>query len=182
MIIVGGILAALGLASVIYGISLNNDMEAQLNAVFTKGTANPGTVWIVVGAVAMAIAAILIVVALMKRSGSFYKGKRTGTESFFAEERKHTVICPNCGKSVSGSSDFCSFCGGGLRSRKKVRYCPHCESALSEDDVFCPACGSSVKSRDDELKRSVEFKKTEKPEVELHDLKKGWSKLGDDDL
>ena len=51
MMIAGGILIAIGLFSTIYGIHLNNSIEAQLTALFNNGNVNPGTGWIWIGVV-----------------------------------------------------------------------------------------------------------------------------------
>ncbi len=68
MTILGVILLIAGVISAVYGGILNNSIEAQLESLLTKGSANPGSVWLYVGIAAAVIGVILIVVGLKKRS------------------------------------------------------------------------------------------------------------------
>ena len=61
MLIGGIILIIAGAVSAIYGITLNNDLESQMQSLFMSGSTNPGTVWIIVGLVAAVIDVILAV-------------------------------------------------------------------------------------------------------------------------
>ena len=63
----GIILSILGCLSSIYGINLNNSFEAQLTSLFSNGSKNPGTTWIVIGVI---IAIIGIVLILKKTKNS----------------------------------------------------------------------------------------------------------------
>lgn len=67
MLICGALLLAAGLASIIYGYILNNDYGAQVSAIFTSGSANPGTIWIIIGIVWFAVGAVLLAVILSKK-------------------------------------------------------------------------------------------------------------------
>lgn len=67
MIVFGVAFIVLGIISTIYGINLNNSLEAQLSAFFKSGSTNPGTIWIIVGATAIVIGLILLAVGLRKR-------------------------------------------------------------------------------------------------------------------
>lgn len=61
MLIFGLIISFIGLASSIYGIVKNNDVEAQLESIFETGKTNPGTLFIVVGSLLIAVGIVLIV-------------------------------------------------------------------------------------------------------------------------
>ena len=56
-----------GIGSAIYGSSLNNDIEAQLESVFSNGSANPGDTWLYVGIAAAVIGLVLVVVSIIKK-------------------------------------------------------------------------------------------------------------------
>lgn len=63
----GGILLLIaGLISVCYGISMNNSYSAQWDAFWNNGSSDPGTAWIVIGAVGLVLGLILITSALFK--------------------------------------------------------------------------------------------------------------------
>ena len=54
-----------GAASLIYGVYQNNSIAAQWASLWQHGTTDPGTLWIVVGVIAM----ILGVILFLKGSG-----------------------------------------------------------------------------------------------------------------
>lgn len=60
MTIFGVIMIIAGLASVIYGFNQNNSFESQLESLFSSGNTDPGTIWIIVGAVILIIGIILL--------------------------------------------------------------------------------------------------------------------------
>lgn len=68
MTVFGVILAILGAGSCIYGIVQNNSMDAQLSSIFSSGRANPGTIFILVGAVFSAIGIFLWIKGRSKNS------------------------------------------------------------------------------------------------------------------
>ena len=70
MVILGILLLLGGIASAGYGILQNNDLEAQLASVFTKGSANPGTIWIIAGVAVAVIGLVLLIVGLSKKKKS----------------------------------------------------------------------------------------------------------------
>ncbi|NLO48674.1 MAG: DUF3185 family protein [Clostridiales bacterium] len=68
MLIIGIILAVAGLISTIYGFTANNSWEAQLSSILSSGTANPGTIFIIIGIVALIAGIILIVLGAKKKT------------------------------------------------------------------------------------------------------------------
>jgi len=66
-VLFGIILAIAGAGSLIYGIVLNNDINAQMNSVIMAGKTNPGTIWIVIGIIAIIVG---IIVYLMQKKNS----------------------------------------------------------------------------------------------------------------
>ena len=67
MLISSAIFLILGIASAVYGISQNNNMEAQMRNLFEHGRVNPGTPYVVVGIVLVVIGIILLIVGLKKQ-------------------------------------------------------------------------------------------------------------------
>ena len=61
---IGVIVAVVGLVMMLYGNSLNNSVEAQLSSLFSNGQTNPGTLWMIIGGVALGIGAILAIADL----------------------------------------------------------------------------------------------------------------------
>lgn len=68
MTTIGILLMLVGGGAAIYGLQLNNSVEAQLNSLFGSGSANPGTVWIVVGIIVAAIGLALLFKGLHGRN------------------------------------------------------------------------------------------------------------------
>ncbi len=67
MLALGIILIIAGAGSAIYGFISNNSWESQLSSLLSSGSVNPGTLWIIIGVVAIIIGIILTVVSSKKR-------------------------------------------------------------------------------------------------------------------
>ncbi|OUP62986.1 hypothetical protein B5F12_08905 [Pseudoflavonifractor sp. An176] len=67
--ILGAILLVLGVACAGYGYLQNNSIEAQLSSLLSTGTTNPGTIYIIIGAVVAVIGALVCGWSLYKRHG-----------------------------------------------------------------------------------------------------------------
>lgn len=68
MITFGILLLLTGIGSAIYGNTLNNDMNAQLNSMFGNGVKNPGDIWIYCGAAVALIGVTLIICGVIKQT------------------------------------------------------------------------------------------------------------------
>lgn len=66
MIIIGVILAIAGIVSTIYGFFQNNSIDAQMESLFSTGSTNPGTIFIILGIVAIVLGAVLTYVGYKK--------------------------------------------------------------------------------------------------------------------
>lgn len=64
--ILGVILLVLGAVSVGYGYMHNNSLEAQLTSLFSSGTANPGTIFIIIGVVVAVIGGLVCIRAIKR--------------------------------------------------------------------------------------------------------------------
>lgn len=69
MVIAGVILLVLGLGSLIFGLIQNNSLEAQLMSFLSSGSGNPGTIWIIIGAVVAVVGIAVLVIGLKKKKG-----------------------------------------------------------------------------------------------------------------
>lgn len=67
--ILGIILLILGVACAGYGYLQNNSIEAQLSSLLSTGTTNPGTIYIIIGAVVAVVGALVCGWSLYKRHG-----------------------------------------------------------------------------------------------------------------
>lgn len=67
--ILGAILLVLGVACAGYGYLQNNSIEAQLSSLLSTGTTNPGTIYIVIGAVVAVVGALVCGWSIYKRHG-----------------------------------------------------------------------------------------------------------------
>ena len=61
------ILYILGAISTIFGIVMNNDVEAQVVSILSGSGSNPGTVFSVIGVILLIVATILLVLGITKK-------------------------------------------------------------------------------------------------------------------
>ena len=66
MFILGIILIIAGIGCTGYGFMQNNSLEAQFTSIMSSGTANPGTMFIVIGVILLVVGIILCVVGKKK--------------------------------------------------------------------------------------------------------------------
>ena len=102
MLFFGTVLSLGGLGATIYGIHLNNSMEAQLTSLFSSGNVDPGTSWIAGGIAALIVGLILFVFGLVRMS----KVPKPTKDCYFLQKS-----CQNCGTKLSENSKFCPKCG-----------------------------------------------------------------------
>ncbi len=141
MIIAGGLLIALGIGSTIYGFQLNSSIEAQLGALFGRGSVDPGTGWITIGILMLVVGIILVFFGMTKKSPP-----KSLSEVVRPVIDVAVKACPHCGKKLVGSPDFCPYCGKSTVEKKSPaeNVCPYCESIIPTGAAFCPACGKRV--------------------------------------
>ena len=140
MIVIGIILILTGGGCWIYGDSLNNDYEEQIRSVWNVGKTNPGSIFVIIGIIAVIIGAILIL------CGIFYKITATNKKS----NKITPIICPFCKKSTSSLNSFCTNCGRFFD--ETVDYvinntinCDNCGTVNEIDSSFCKNCGNKLK-------------------------------------
>ena len=67
LVIIGIILIVLGAGGSIYGIIQNNSIDAQMKSLFENGSIDPGTVFIVGGAVIAVIGIVVLMKGLSRK-------------------------------------------------------------------------------------------------------------------
>lgn len=68
MLVIGLILVLGGLGSLIYGFMQNNSLEAQVASFLSSGTTNPGTMFIVIGVVAVLLGIVLMIISRRRKA------------------------------------------------------------------------------------------------------------------
>jgi len=68
MLIIGIIMMLGGVGCLVYGFMQNNNIEAQFSSLLSSGSMNPGTIFIIIGAVVAVIGLILVIVGAAKKS------------------------------------------------------------------------------------------------------------------
>ena len=102
--------------SIIYGAELNNSVEAQLEAIFSTGSTDPGTVWIIIGAVLAFGGVALVMVGVLRTLHT------TPAKPQYAYKRKQ--ICTRCNAPVDEGVSFCMFCGNKMAATQPVAVNP----------------------------------------------------------
>ena len=67
LVVIGIILIVLGAGGSIYGIIQNNSIDAQMKSLFENGSIDPGTVFIVGGAVIAVIGIVVLIKGLSRK-------------------------------------------------------------------------------------------------------------------
>lgn len=67
MLIAAIIMLIAGVGCAIYGFIQNNSVEAQLESLLSNGSTDPGTTWIIIGAVVAVIGIVLLVLNSRKK-------------------------------------------------------------------------------------------------------------------
>ncbi len=67
MFILGIILIIAGLGCAGFGFIQNNSLEAQINSLLSSGTANPGTMFIIIGAVLIVVGVVCCIASKKKQ-------------------------------------------------------------------------------------------------------------------
>ena len=66
--IVAGILVLAGFGSIVHGVNLNNNILSQVQSLFSSGSKNPGTTWIIVGVLGIIVGLIMAFCGYKKRN------------------------------------------------------------------------------------------------------------------
>ena len=107
--VLGLLFLAGGVASLIYGYNLNNNLEAQWDAMFSSASVDPGTPWIIGGAIATVLGLVFIIFALFNanRNNSGQVQANYGERSRLNAES----YCPYCGAKLLENALYCIKCG-----------------------------------------------------------------------
>lgn len=115
--ILGAILLVLGVACAGYGYLQNNSIEAQLSSLLSTGTTNPGTIYIIIGAVVAVVGALVCGWSIYKRHG---KGSTNA-------EHQSNSVPPECKEDASSHEND-------VERVQETGTEPHVASAASEQE------------------------------------------------
>ena len=140
MLFFGSILFLLGVVSTIFGITKNNDAEAQLEYLFEKGKTNPGTIFIIIGVLLILAGAALIIYhlySLQKIRKHFYEDEYHKRHSESVQNEKD--LLNNGGwKCVCGTvnASYVSSCSCGKTKREIIAR----QASTKKKDVETTQC------------------------------------------
>lgn len=177
LVIIGLVVFFGGLASLLYGISLNRNVEVIMEYLFETGRTDPGQKWVIIGAVLLCVGGIMAILALLGRRKASGREKSepirrggklcphcgkplSGSPAFCpacgksisVDPPEDKILCPHCGKSVPKTANNCPYCGGAMKDTPvpEKKTCPHCGKELVGSPAFCPYCGGSTREEDRE--------------------------------
>ncbi len=127
MEIAGAIIMVGGLVSAVFGIILNNTLEASIESFLGSGEINFGTVFIIIGVMLFSVGLILLMVGLIKSSNG---NKSTNTNGY-----NPVNYSQNCQQISNNNYD----------NKNPAAFCPYCGQAISVIGDFCPHCGKRIR-------------------------------------
>ena len=105
MIFLGVIFVVSGIASIIYGVNQNNSLSSQLSSLFKSGSTNPGTIYIILGVVIIAIGLTIGYIGYTKNS-KIITDYNTKKCPFCANElKKEAIVCQFCSRDLPQSGN-----------------------------------------------------------------------------
>ena len=111
MTIGGIILGILGAVGIFYGVSMNNDMEAQLEYLFTYGKKNPGNGWIIIGAALAVIGVLMFVLSKIKGKTSVDELKKKVKETGIKIADKSAEVPSGISESEEAKTEVSAVAG-----------------------------------------------------------------------
>ncbi len=141
MIIIGIILIVLGGASWVYGSSVNNDMDIQLESFFNNGNTGTGDNFVIIGIILLVIGFILVIAGIAKYLMSQNKNNTDSRAKTLDDLRAKGLISQeDYNARVTTRSQVDTTEKNYVKSNFK--YCKHCGMKLDGDSLFCPKCGT----------------------------------------
>ena len=157
MLTFGGLLLVGGIISLIYGIIQNNSSTAQLKSFLSSGSVNPGTVFIVIGVIAIVLGLGLI---LSSQSQNQSSDSKDNSQEPKQNQDSNGWVCPNCAQLNSFMFNTCS-CGTPrprrtnqpsqnqpsqqiIQPQPQEWVCPNCSRIHSVDVKTCFYCNTPI--------------------------------------
>lgn len=132
----------IGACIIFYGVTINNDMDAQMESLFNNGTTNPGSNCIMIGAFLVFIGLVFFIIGIV-----LYIQKKNGYQNPNALQNSSPADkCQNCGSPIFPETEYCSQCGMKISLPPK-KFCRHCGKAIDVAAVFCPYCGKQINTQ-----------------------------------
>ena len=147
MIALGIVLLVLGAAGAIFGVVVNSDAEMRFYALFEYGNTDPGTIFIVAGALVAALGLVFLILGLLRRPAPGGAAPRPAPAPSASRPMPSAPrpaptargpVCPVCGEALEEGSGFCSACGAKLGSASTPRPEPVTRPAFSAPRPVTP--------------------------------------------
>jgi len=137
LLVLGVIISIAGIVSIVNGVNLNNSLAHQFQSIFSSGTTDPGTTYIVFGVIGLIIGVIMIIVGITKKN-------ETGNNIF--SNIGTSKMCPFCANDIKMEAIICQFCGKNLPNgnieTKNENLIHKGENIINNDKTWiCVKCG-----------------------------------------
>lgn len=138
-----------GSVSLIYGILQNNSGSAQVNSLLSSGSVNPGTVFIVIGAIAVISGLLMIILGSLSKTVA-NSGSANQTQIPNPKDDPTVWECPYCSR-INPIKDKVCFCGtpnpnpideNTVVTSNAEWVCPQCGKEMDDHMEFCYGCGT----------------------------------------
>lgn len=138
MIFWGVLSIVLGGIFYLYGSSINNSIDSQMESILNNGVSNPGSTFESVGVFFLVLGFVLLIIGVIMAVNK--KDEETTTS-----EAK-PLACQKCGSIVLSKSKFCSHCGARLfqdaeHNTHMTNWVCECGKDNCPDAIFCTNCG-----------------------------------------
>ncbi len=150
MIVLGIIFMIGGAISFIYGSSMNNSYEAQWNSFFNSGTKDPGSMFTLIGAFAVILGVIFVVIGIViynNKKGKYVKnnGYMNQFENKNNNRINQLIELKNKGLITEGEfNQKLQSLTNYVPAQTKNSFCTSCGAEIRESDLFCPRCGKKA--------------------------------------
>lgn len=140
--VMGLIFIISGIISIVYGVNQNNSFAAQFESLFSSGSLDPGTPFIVIGVIGIVIGFIIIIVGYVKSQNQInYPNNYYSGTSITKRCRCGTVYstgynCPNCGSSL-----FEEVSSSNMTNTGDTWFCKKCREKNPITSPTCKSCG-----------------------------------------
>ncbi|HIR34571.1 MAG TPA: zinc ribbon domain-containing protein [Candidatus Faecimorpha stercoravium] len=110
------ILIIIGFVIIFFGYQQNNDINSQLESLFSSGSLDPGTVWIIIGAALLIISIVVLVITQWdKNKGQPLQGPYQPNPAPQMPGEQNVAYCSHCGAKLKPNANFCPYCGSQVR-------------------------------------------------------------------